>query len=77
MLPSILLSGFLFPIENMPLWLQYTSKVIPATWFLIIIKAIMLKGSGIEIIWKETLIIIGLTILFAIISIKKFKMRLE
>jgi ABC-2 type transport system permease protein len=76
MLPTILLSGFIFPIENMPVALQYLSLIMPSRWFIIIIKAIMLKGSGIMILWKETLIIVGLTLFFVAMSVKKFKVRL-
>ncbi|MBW4362635.1 ABC transporter permease [Flavobacterium taihuense] len=77
MLPVIILSGFIFPISSMPLPLQIISNIIPAKWFIIIIKAIMLKGATIHTIWKETLILIGMTILFIAISIKKYKIRLE
>jgi ABC-2 type transport system permease protein len=76
MLPTILLSGFVFPIENMPVILQLISHIIPAKWFIIIIKGIMLKGSGLGIIWKETLIIILFAVIFILISLKKFKIRL-
>lgn len=76
MLPTIILSGFIFPIENMPKILQWISHIIPAKWFIIIIKGIMLKGLGIHEIWKETLIIVGFTLFFLVISIKKFKIRL-
>lgn len=77
MLPTILLSGFIFPIENMPDALQYFSLIMPPRWFNTIVKAIMLKGLGIQYIWKETLILAGMTLLFIILSIKKFKIRLE
>jgi len=77
MLPTILLSGFIFPIENMPLPLRILSNIMPPRWFIIIIKAIMLKGLGIQYIWKETLILVGMTIFFIGLSIKKFKIRLE
>ena len=77
MLPVILLSGFIFPISSMPLPLQVISNIIPAKWFIIIIKAIMLKGATFAVIWKETLIILGMTFLFIIVSIKKYKIRLE
>jgi len=76
MLPTILLSGFIFPIENMPVVLQYISMIMPSRWFIIIIKAIMLKGSDILFLWKETLILIGLTLFFITMSVKKFKVRL-
>lgn len=76
MLPTILLSGFIFPIENMPLPLQVFSNVIPPKWFIIIIKNIMLKGVGLGYIWKETLILLGMTLFFIALSVKKFKIRL-
>jgi ABC-2 type transport system permease protein len=77
MLPTILLSGFIFPIENMPLVLRVLSNIMPPRWFIIIIKAIMLKGLGIAYIWKETLIILGMALFFIALSIRKFKIRLE
>ena len=77
MLPTILLSGFIFPIENMPLPLQLLSNIMPPKWFIIIIKAIMLKGVGLGYIWKETLIISGMCLLFITLSVRKFKIRLQ
>jgi ABC-2 type transport system permease protein len=77
MLPVIILSGFIFPISSMPLPLQIISNVIPAKWFIIIIKAVMLKGATLEVIWKETLILIGMTTFFIALSTKKYKIRLE
>lgn len=77
MLPVILLSGFIFPITSMPFPLQVISNIIPAKWFIIIIKGIMLKGVGIAYVWKETLILLGMTIFFMALSIKKYKIRLE
>jgi len=77
MLPVILLSGFIFPISSMPVPLQVISNIIPAKWFIIIIKGIMLKGVGLSFIWKETLILLGMTIFFIGLSTKKYKIRLE
>lgn len=77
MLPTILLSGFIFPIENMPLPLQIFSNIMPPRWFIIIVKSIMIKGLGIQYIWKETLIIAGMAVFFIALSIKKFKVRLD
>jgi ABC-2 type transport system permease protein len=77
MLPVIILSGFIFPISSMPLPLQIMSNIIPAKWFIIIIKAIMLKGATIHTIWKETLILVGMTVFFIALSVKKYKIRLE
>lgn len=77
LLPTILLSGFIFPVESMPIPLQIISNIIPAKWFLVIVRGIMLKGSGILIIWKETAILIGITLVFITLSLKKFKVRLQ
>ena len=77
MLPVILLSGFIFPITSMPVPLQILSDIIPAKWFIIIIKGIMLKGIGLAFIWKETLILVAMTLFFIVVSIKKYKIRLE
>lgn len=77
MLPVIILSGFIFPISSMPVPMQIISNIIPAKWFIIIIKAIMLKGASIAVIWKETLILLGMTVFFIALSIKKYKIRLE
>lgn len=77
MLPTILLSGFIFPINSMPLPLQIISNIIPAKWFIIILKGIMLKGVGISFLWKETLILTGMTLFFIGLSVKKYKIRLE
>ncbi|HYW96824.1 MAG TPA: ABC transporter permease [Bacteroidales bacterium] len=77
MLPTILLSGFIFPIENMPVLLQWLSAIMPARWFVALLKDIMIRGNGILFIWKELLILVGMTILFIILSIKRFKIRLE
>jgi ABC-2 type transport system permease protein len=77
MLPTVLLSGFIFPIENMPKIYDYISSVIPPRYFIIIIKNIMIKGTGFMHVWKETLVIIVMTVIFIAISLRKFKVRLE
>jgi ABC-2 type transport system permease protein len=77
MLPTILLSGFIFPLENMPVILQVISNIVPAKWYYIIVKSIMIKGLGFSAIWKETLILIGMTLFLLFVSIRKFKIRLS
>ncbi|OFX68070.1 MAG: multidrug ABC transporter permease [Bacteroidetes bacterium GWE2_29_8] len=77
MLPSILLSGFIFPIENMPIVLQYLCQLMPPRWFIEIIRNIMLKGVSFSFIWKETCVLFIMMIVFNLLSIKKFKIRLE
>ena len=77
LLPTVLLSGFIFPVQSMPEVLQWISHIIPAKWFLIIVRGIMLKGSELLMVWKETLILIGMTVFFIALSLKKFKVRLQ
>jgi ABC-2 type transport system permease protein len=77
MLPTIILSGYIFPIENMPYLLQLLSNIVPARWFITIVKGIMLKGSSFGYIMKETLVLVGMALFFILLSVKKFKIRLE
>lgn len=77
MLPTILLSGFIFPISNMPWILQVLCQVIPPRWFIVIIKDIMLKGTGFYYIWFQTLVLAAMTCLFIFLSYRRFKIRLE
>jgi ABC-2 type transport system permease protein len=76
LLPTMLFTGFMFPIENMPLPLRIISNIVPSRWFYIIIKAVMIKGLGFEAIWKETLVLAGMTLFFLALSLKNFKIRL-
>ncbi len=76
LMPTLLFTGFLFPLENMPMALQIVANAIPSKWYYIIIKSVMIKGLGIASIWKELLILSGMAILLLAISMKKFKTRL-
>jgi drug efflux transport system permease protein len=75
-LPTLLFSGFLFPIENMPLPLQIISNIVPARWYYIIVENVMIKGLGFMAVWKETLILVAMTMFLLGLSIKNFKIRL-
>ena len=77
MLPTMILSGFLFPIESMPRPLQIVSHIVPAKWFVIIARGIMLKGIGLEHLWQETLILAGMALLLLVASTRSFHARLE
>ncbi|MEQ8878084.1 MAG: ABC transporter permease [Cyclobacteriaceae bacterium] len=77
LLPTLMFTGFMFPIENMPKLLQLISNIIPSTWYYIIVKNVMIKGLGFESIWKESLILAGMTVFLLLVSIKKFKIRLS
>jgi len=75
-LPTVMLSGFMFPIENMPLPLRTVSNIVPAKWYYIIVRSVMIKGVGIAAVWKETLVLAGMMLFFLTLAIKKFKIRL-
>ncbi len=77
LVPSILFTGFMFPLENMPYALQIVSNIIPAKWYYIIVKSVMIKGLGFAAIWKEALVLAGMTLLLLAVNIRKFKIRLE
>lgn len=76
LVPTILFTGFMFPLENMPYALQLVSHLLPSKWYYIMIKSIMIKGLGFSAIWKETAILSGMTLLLLVVNIKKFKIRL-
>jgi ABC-2 type transport system permease protein len=76
LLPTIMLSGFMFPIENMPWPLQALSNLVPSKWYYTIIKSVMIKGLGFFSVWKESLILLVMTVFFLVISWRKFNIRL-
>ncbi len=76
LLPTLILSGFMFPIENMPLAMQYLSNLVPTKWFFITVQNIMIKGLGFSSIWREVLILVGMTLAFLLVSFLKFNRRL-
>jgi ABC-2 type transport system permease protein len=77
MLPTILLSGFIYPIENMPKIYDWLSSIIPPRYFIVIIKDIMIKGTGFVNIWKETLVLFIMTVVFIGLSVRNFRIRLQ
>ncbi len=76
LVPTLLFTGFLFPIENMPILLQAITNIFPSKWYYIIVKSIMIKGLGFSAIWKETLVLLGTTLFLLFVSLKTFKTRL-
>ncbi len=77
MLPTILLSGFIFPIENMPAGYGAVAALLPPRYFITIIKNIMIKGAGFRYVWKETLVLTVFAAVFIGLSIRNFKIRLQ
>jgi ABC-2 type transport system permease protein len=76
MLPTMILSGFIFPLASLPLVLRCVSAVVPATYFLEIIRGIVIKGVGLGALWRPLLVLAGMGLFLMAVSIKKFKERL-
>ncbi|MTV48340.1 ABC transporter permease subunit [Heliobacillus mobilis] len=76
-LPSILLSGFIFPRETMPLFLKGLGGIVPLTYFLVIVRGIFLKGIGLEYLWKETLVLATFSLVLFFLAAKRFRKNLD
>lgn len=76
MLPNTLLSGMIFPIASLPAWLQWMTLVVPARWFIVISRGIMLKGVGVAYLWEELLVLTVMLIVLMGAAIRTFKPRL-
>jgi ABC-2 type transport system permease protein len=76
MMPTLLLSGFIFPLDSLPKVLQWLSYIVPARWFLTIVRGIMLKGAGLATLWQETLILIGMTLFLLVNGARALAIRL-
>lgn len=77
MLPALLLSGFFYPIENMPAALRAITYLVPARYFLVVIRGIFLKGVGLAVLWKELVFLSLFAGLMLVASSAKFHKRLE
>ena len=77
MMPTMLLSGMIFPIESMPPILQWISHIIPAKWYIMTVKKLMIEGVNVSLAWQEISILMFMSIILITISLKKFKNRLE
>ena len=77
LMPIVMLSGMLFPIESMPKILQYVSAIIPPRYYIAAMRKLMIMGVGVEHVMREMLILIGITVLLLAIALKTFKKRLE
>ncbi len=76
-LPSMLLSGFIFPIASMPPVIQVITYFIPARYFIDILRGIFLKGVGIEYLWLDTLLLSAFALMMIVLASKHFKKRLD
>jgi len=77
MMPTALLTGMIFPIDNMPWLLRTISTLLPARWFIAAIRKVMIEGLDFMYIYKEFIILCLMTLALLMISLKKFKIRLE
>jgi len=77
MLPNILLSGFIFPVESMPLALRLLSNIVPGRWFVEIARGIMLKGVGLEYLWPQSLVLVVMSLILLTAAARSFNARLE
>jgi ABC-2 type transport system permease protein len=75
-MPTLLLSGFIFPLDSLPWPLQWLSHLVPARWFLTIVRGIMLKGAGLATLWQETLVLCGMTLILLVAGARKLAIRL-
>jgi ABC-2 type transport system permease protein len=77
MVPTMILSGLLFPIESMPRILQWLSSVVPARWYIEAVRKVMIQGVGVMFVWREIVILAGMATLLIGVSLRMFKTRLE
>jgi ABC-2 type transport system permease protein len=73
MLPTFILSGFVFPIRNMPIIIQFITYLLPARYFLVVLRAIILKGAGLSAFWDQALILAVYALIM--ISVSSLRMR--
>jgi ABC-2 type transport system permease protein len=77
MLPNILMSGFLFPIDAMPKFAQWIAAIMPLTYFLQVLRGILLKGVGLTALWPQALLLLGFTVLLVAAATVRFRKGLE
>jgi ABC-2 type transport system permease protein len=77
MMPNALLSGMIFPIASLPGWLRLITNIIPARWFIVIARGIMLKGVGVAQLWQELLILTVMLLVLLVAAIRSFHARLD
>jgi len=76
-LPSMLLSGFMFPFRGMPEWAQVVGNVLPLTHFLILVRGILLKGNGLDMLWPQVWPILAFMAAVLALGLKTFRRTLD
>jgi ABC-2 type transport system permease protein len=77
MLPSILLSGFMFPFRGMPTWAQWLGEALPATHFMRVVRGVMLKGAGLDDIATELAALLAMLLLISILAVSRYRVTLD
>jgi ABC-2 type transport system permease protein len=77
LMPVMLLSGLMFPIESMPRILQWISSIVPARWYIAAVKKVMIQGAEMQFVLKETVVLVVMALVLIVVSLKKFKTRLQ
>ena len=77
LMPTLVFSGYMFPIENMPYPLQVVSNVVPTRWFYSILRDVMVKGLDFSHVWQETLVLAGMCLFFLTVALRNFNIRLS
>ena len=77
MMPILMLSGMLFPIENLPKFFQVVSNIVPARWYIDAVRKMMIQGLPLVAVWKNCAILLGMTVVLLGVSLKKFNDKLE
>ncbi len=77
MIPMIVLSGFVFPIDNMPRLIQYVTYIVPMRYYLVIIRGLFLKGAGLRDLWLETIVLLAFGMVILGLSVLRFRKKLE
>jgi ABC-2 type transport system permease protein len=76
-LPSILLSGFMFPFRGMPAWAQWVGEVIPVTHFLRVVRGALLKGQGLEDMWRELAALVAFVLVVTALAMARYRRTLD
>ncbi len=77
MLPSILLSGFMFPFRGMPAWAQWIGETLPATHFMRVVRGVMLKGAGFDDISTELAALLAMLLIVSLVAVSRYKVTLD
>jgi ABC-2 type transport system permease protein len=77
MMPILMLSGMLFPIENLPTFFKVVSNIVPARWYIDAVRKMMIQGLPLSAVWENCAILLGMTVAILGVSLKKFNDKLE